>query len=57
MLLPKSICICIPCFKSVALRVCMIKVPFFALLFGPDMDTGIGVVICMYSKHPPDYID
>ena len=57
MLLPKSICICIPCFKSVAPRVCMIKVPFFSLLFGPDMDTGIGVVICMYSKHPPDYID
>ena len=26
-------------------------------LFWPDMDTEMGVVIYMYLKHPPDYID
>ena len=56
MLLPKSICVCIPCFKSVAPRVCMTKVLFLAF-FGPDMNTEMGVVIYMYLKHSPDYID
>ena len=56
MLLRKSICICIPCFKSVASRVCMAIVPFLALFF-PDMNIEMGVVICMYLKHSPDYID
>ena len=56
MLLPKSICVCKPCFKSVTSRVCMVKVPFLAF-FGPDMNMEMGVVICMYLKHSPDYID
>ena len=34
MLLPKSICVCIPCFKFVAPRVCMGIVPFFAYFLG-----------------------
>ena len=49
MLLPKSICVCIPCFKSVAPKVWSI--------FEPDMNTEMGVVIYMYLKHSPDYID
>ena len=56
MLLPKSSCVCIPCIKSVAPRVCMAKVPFLAF-FGPNMNTEMGVVIYMYLKHSPDYID
>ena len=32
MLFPKSICVCILCFKSVAPRVCMPKVQFLAFL-------------------------
>ena len=60
MSLPKSIYVRIPCIKSVAPKVCMAKVPFLALFFfffGPDMSTEMGVVICMYLKHLPDYID
>ena len=53
---PKVICVCIPCFKSIAPRVCMAKVQFLEF-FGPDMNTEMGVVIYMYLKHPPDYID
>ena len=56
MLLLKSICVCIPCFKSIAPRVCMVKVPFLAL-FWPNMNTEMGVVIYMYLKYSPDYID
>ena len=56
MLLTKSICVCIPCFKSVAPRVCMAKVPFLTF-FRPDMNIEMGVVIYMYLKHSPDYID
>ena len=56
MLLRKSICVCIPCFKSVSPRVCMAKVPFLAF-FGPDMNIEMGVIIYMYLKHSPDYID
>ena len=56
MLLPKSICECIPCFKSVAPRVCMAQVPFLAF-FGPEMNTEMGVVLYMYLKHSLDYID
>ena len=56
MLLPKSICVCIPCFKSVTPRVCMTKVPFLAFL-GPDMNIEVGVVMYMHLKHSPDYID
>ena len=44
------------CFKSVAPKVCLAKVPFLAF-FGPDMNSGMGVVIYMYLKHSPDYID
>ena len=54
MLLLKSICVC---FKSVAPRVRMAKSTIFGLLFGPDMKTEMGVVIFMYLKHSPDYID
>ena len=46
MLLPKSSSVCIPCFKPVAPRVCLVKPPFLAF-FGPDM----------YLKHSPNYID
>ena len=53
---PKVSCVCIPCFKSVALSVCMAKEPFLAF-FGPDMNTEMEVVINMYFKHSPDYID
>ena len=57
MLLPMSICICIPCFKSADPRVCMAKVPFsLFFLGGPDMNTEMGVVIYMYLKYSPDYI-
>ena len=36
----------------------MAKVPFLAFFFfGPDMKTEMGVVIFMYLKHSPDYID
>ena len=56
MLLRKSICVCIPCFKSFAPRVCLAKVPFLAFL-GPVMNTEMGVVIYMYLKHSPYYID
>ena len=56
MLLPKSSCVCIPCNKSVAQRVCIVKVPFWPF-FRPDIKTEMGVVICMHFKHSPDYID
>ena len=36
----------------------MDKIPFLAFLGGgPDMKTEMGVVIFMYLKHSPDYID
>ena len=44
MLLPKSSCVYIPYIKSVALKVCLAKVPFLAS-FWPDMKTEVGVVI------------
>ena len=44
MLFRKSICVCMPCFKSVAPRVCMAKVLFLAF-YGPDMNIEMGVVI------------
>ena len=56
MLLGKSVCVCIPCFKCVSPRVCMAKIPVLAL-FGPDMNIEMGVIIYMYLKHSPDYID
>ena len=55
MLFPKSVCVCILCFKSVPPRLCPAKVPFLAY-FGPDVNTEMGVVICMYLIHSPDYI-
>ena len=51
---PKSSCVCIPCFKSVAPWV--LSVPFLAF-FGPDMKREMGVVINMHLKHAPDCID
>ena len=56
MLLPKSICICIPRFKSDDPRVCMAKVKLLAFFFGPDMNTEMGVVIYVYLKHSQDDI-
>ena len=58
MLLPKSIasCVCIPTFRSLTQKVCLTKIPFVAI-FWPDRDTKVGVVIYMYSKYSPDYID
>ena len=56
MLLSKSSCVYVPCFKSVASKVYLTKVPFVAI-FWPDMNTKMGVVIYMYLKHPPDYIN
>ena len=56
MLLTKSSCVCIRYIKSVAPRVCLVKVPFLAF-FGPDIITEMGVVIYRYLKHSPDYID
>ena len=56
MLFPKLSCACIPCFKSVAPRVCLAKVPFLAF-FEADMNTEMGVVMQMYLKHYPDKID
>ena len=50
MLLPKSSCIYIPYIKSIALRVCLAKVPFLSS-FGLDTksgcghDTKVGVII------------
>ena len=44
-------------FTPVAPKVCQAKVPFFSLFLGPDMNTEMGVVIYMYLKHTPDYID
>ena len=57
MLLTKSSCMCIRCIKSVAPRVCLVKVPFLAFLGGPDIITEMGVVIYRYLKHSPDYIN
>ena len=56
MLLTKSICVCIPCFKSVTPRICMAEVPFLAF-WGPDMNIEMGVFIYIYFKHSPDYIN
>ena len=56
MLLPKSICVCIPSFKSVTPRVCLAEYHLW-LFFGPDMNTKIGVVIYIYFKNFPNYID
>ena len=54
MLLPKSSSVCIPCFKSVAPKVCVAKVPLLEF-FGSDMKTEMGVVIYMCLKHFLDF--
>ena len=56
MLFTKLICVYILCLKSATPRICMVKEPFLAY-FGPDINTEMGVVIYMYLKHIPDYID
>ena len=56
MLLPKSICVCIQCFKSLAPGIVLPKYHFWVFL-GPDMDTEVGVVIYMHLKHSQDYIE
>ena len=55
MLLSKSSCVCKPCFKSVAPKVCLAKIQFVAI-FWPNMNINMGVVIYMYLKHSPDII-
>ena len=55
MLLPKSSCVCIPCFKFVAPRICLVKYHFW-LFWGPDIETEMGAVMHMPLKHPPDYM-
>ena len=62
MILPKSICVCISCFKFVAPGFVLQSTIFFFLGGGgggggPDMDTEVAVVIYMYLKHSQDYID
>ena len=56
MLLPKSFCVYIPCFKSVAPGFVCPKY-LFGLFWGPDMNTEIDLVMYMYLKHSPDYIN
>ena len=56
MLLPKSSCVCIQYIKFVTPRVYLVEVPFLAF-FRPDIETEMGVVIYMYSKHSLNYID
>ena len=55
MLLPRSIFVCIPCFKFVAQKY------HFWLFFGGRLDmnrNGCGhIYIYIYFKHSPDYID
>ena len=51
---PKVKCGCRPCFKSVGPRAG--KVPFLSF-FGLDMKTEMGIVVFMYLKHSPDYIN
>ena len=46
----KSSSVCIPCFKYVASKVCLTKVPFVAI-FWSDMNIKMGVVIHMYLKY------
>ena len=58
MLLLKSSCVCISSIKTVAPGACLAKVPFLAFWGGgPDIKTEMAVVIYMYLKYPPDYID
>ena len=42
--------------NAVAPKVSLTKVPFGAIIW-PDMNSKMGVVICMYLKHSHDYID
>ena len=56
MLLPKSICLCIPFFKSVVPRVCMTKVPFCCYFFGPDMKADIPQIILFPNIYIHIYI-
>ena len=56
MLLSKSSCVCMQCFKSVAPMICLDKVLFVAF-FWHGVNTEMGVVIYMYLKHSPDYIN
>ena len=48
MLLPKSSCACIPCFKAVAPRVCWPKHHFWNFV-GPHMNTEMGKVLFAYQ--------
>ena len=55
MLLSKSSCVCIPCFKSVA-QMALAKALFLAFL-RPDMNIEMSAVIYLYLKHSTNYID
>ena len=56
MLLPMSSCVCIPFLRLSLLGLILPKYQFCTFLV-PDMNTYIGVVMYMYLKHFPDYID
>ena len=55
MLLPKSSCIFLQCFKSVSPRVYLAKVAFLPFL--GLHENRMGGVIYMFLKHSADYID
>ena len=42
--------------RSVARRACLAKISFLAFLWALHK-TEMAMVICMYLKHSPDYID
>ena len=56
MILPKSICLCISCFKFV-IPGFVLQSTIFAFFGEPDMDIEVGVVMYMYLKHSQDCID
>ena len=56
MLLPKSSCVCYHVL-SLSLQGSVRPKYHFWHFFWPDMKTEMGVVIYMYLKHSPDYID
>ena len=56
MLLPKSSCVCIPCFKVCCFKDLSGQSTIFGLYLGLTGKQK-GVVIYMYLEHSPGYID
>ena len=56
MLLPKSICVHVLYSLSLSHQG-VVWSKYHFCFFGPDMDTEMGVVIYMYLKHSPEYIE